>query len=64
VTELRPVLSPAGFSFERFHQTYDVFPGRKGLLFPRPWQAGPAAAEPTVVEAENWLADVRARTQR
>jgi serine/threonine-protein kinase len=64
VTELKLVLSAAGFSSDRFHQTYDVLPGGKGLLFPRPWQTGATAAAPTVVEAESWLADVRARTRR
>jgi len=64
VTGLRTVLSPAGFPTDRFHQTYDVLPGGQGLVFPRPWQTGPAAAAPTVVEAENWLADVRARRGR
>ncbi|HKT61120.1 MAG TPA: hypothetical protein VJQ46_13800, partial [Gemmatimonadales bacterium] len=64
VTELKPVLSTAGYPTDRFHQSYDVLPGGKGLVFPRPWQTGPAAAAATVVEAENWFADVRARTRR
>jgi hypothetical protein len=64
VTELKPLLSAAGFPADQFHQSYDVLPGGKGLVFPRPWGADPAAGAPTVVEAENWLADVQARTQR
>jgi dipeptidyl aminopeptidase/acylaminoacyl peptidase len=64
VTELKLVLSVAGFGSDRFHQTYDVFPGGKGLLFLRQWQTEAAVPAPTVVEAENWLADVQARTRR
>ncbi|MGN6392373.1 MAG: protein kinase domain-containing protein [Gemmatimonadales bacterium] len=64
VTRLRTVLSSAGFPSDRFHQTYDVLPGGQGVVFPRPWQTGPGAAAPTVVEVENWLADVRARTRK
>src|SRR5262249_34006894 len=64
VTGVKPVLSPAGFPTDRFHQTYDVLPGGQGLVFPRPWQTGPDAPGPTVVEAGDWLADVRARTRR
>jgi hypothetical protein len=64
VTQLKLVLSAGGFLEDRFHQTYDVLPGGKGLLFPRPLQTGPAAAAPTVVEAENWFAEVRAKTSR
>jgi Tol biopolymer transport system component len=63
VTALEPVLSGVVFP-ERFHQVYDVLPGGKGIVFPRPWGANPAAGAPTVVEAENWLADVQARTRR
>jgi len=62
-TAVKSVLNPAGFPSDRFHQTYDVLPGG-GLLFPRPWQTGSAAAAQTVVEVENWFADVRARTRR
>ena len=64
VTELEPVLSGAAFPADQFHQVYDVLPGGKGLVFPRPWGADPALGAPTVVEAENWLADVQARTRR
>jgi WD40-like Beta Propeller Repeat len=64
VTRLRTVLSPAGFPSDRFHQTYDVLPGGQRVVFPRPWQTGPGAAAAIVVEAENWLADVRAQTRR
>jgi Tol biopolymer transport system component len=64
VTELKPVLSAVRYPADRFHQQYDVLPGGKGLVFPRPWGADPAAGAPTVVEAENWLVDVQARTRR
>jgi serine/threonine-protein kinase len=64
VTELKPLLSAAGFPSDRFHQAYDVLPGARGLVFPRAWGAGPASGVPVVVEAENWLAEVRARTGR
>jgi Tol biopolymer transport system component len=64
VTELKPLLSAAGYLIEGFHQSYDVLPGGKGLVFRRPWGQDPALGTPTVVEAENWLADVRARTRR
>jgi hypothetical protein len=64
VTELKQVLRAVVFPYDRFHQVYDVLPGGNGLVFPRPWGADPAAGAPTVVEAENWLADVQARTRR
>jgi serine/threonine-protein kinase len=64
VTELKPLLSAVAFPTDRFHQSYDVLPGGKHLLFPRPWQIGQAVAAPTVVEVENWFAEVRARTRR
>jgi serine/threonine-protein kinase len=64
VTGLRTVLSAAVFPTDRFHQTYDVLPGGKGLVFPRAWGVDPAAGAPVVVEAENWMADVDARTRR
>jgi hypothetical protein len=64
VTDLKPLFSGAEFAPDRFHQSYDVFPAGKGFLFPRPRQPGQAAAAPTVVEAENWFAEVRARTKR
>jgi hypothetical protein len=64
VTELRPVLSAAEFPSDRFHQAYDVLPGGRGLVFPRIWGANPRGGAPVVVEAENWLAEVRARTGR
>jgi hypothetical protein len=64
VTALEPVLSRVVFPSDRFHQVYDVLPAGKGIVFPRPWGADPAAGAPIVVEAENWLADVQARTRR
>ena len=64
VTQLKTVLSAAGYPSDRFHQSYDVMPGGKRLVFPRPWGTDPAAGAPTVVEAENWLADVQARSRR
>jgi Tol biopolymer transport system component len=64
VTELKPVLSGVAFPIDRFHQVYDVLPGGKGLVFPRPWRVDPALGASTVVEAENWFADVQARTRR
>jgi hypothetical protein len=38
-----------------------VLPGGRGLVFMRPRQSGRLAA-PVLVRAENWFADVRART--
>jgi Tol biopolymer transport system component len=64
VTELKPLLSGVGFPTDRFHQSYDVLPAGKGLIFPRPWQIGQAVAAPTVVEVENWFAEVKALTRR
>ena len=64
VNELKSVLSGVVFPPDRFHQSYDVLPQGKGLVFPRPWGADPALGGPTIVEAENWLADLQARTRR
>jgi hypothetical protein len=64
VTGLEPVLSAVVFPADRFHQSYDVLPGGKGLVFQRSWGTDLGAGAPTVVEAENWFADVEARSQR
>jgi eukaryotic-like serine/threonine-protein kinase len=62
VTELRPLFDASAYTVDVFHQSYDVLPGGRGFVFLRPRQAGRAAAAVTVVEAENWFADVRARS--
>jgi hypothetical protein len=39
-----------------------VLPGGRGFLFLRQRQADRAAAAPLLVQAENWFAEVRARS--
>jgi hypothetical protein len=64
VAELRPLFDASGFSLDGFHQSYEVLPGGKGFVFLRPHQAGQRAIGVTLVQAEHWLDDVRARTGR
>ena len=64
ITELRPLFNAGGFYDDAFHQSYAVLPGGRGFVFLRPHQAGRTAVGETVVQAENWLDDVRARAAR
>ncbi|HET6579691.1 MAG TPA: protein kinase [Gemmatimonadales bacterium] len=62
VSELRPLFDAARFTIDIYHTSYDVLPGGRGFLFLRPRQADRAAAGPLLVQAENWFAEVRARS--
>jgi serine/threonine-protein kinase len=64
ITELRPLFNAGGFYDDAFHQSYEVLPGGRGFVLLRPHQAGRTAVGATVVQAENWLDDVRARAAR
>jgi Tol biopolymer transport system component len=64
VAELRPLFDASGFSLDGFHQSYEVLPGGRGFVFLRPHQAGQRAIGVTLVQAEHWLDDVRARAGR
>jgi Tol biopolymer transport system component/tRNA A-37 threonylcarbamoyl transferase component Bud32 len=61
VAELRPLFDAAAFALDPFHQSYNVLPGSRGFVFLRPRRSGQPGAV-AVVEAENWFADVRARS--
>ena len=61
VGELKPLFDASQYTIDPFHTSYDVMPGGRGFVFLRPRQTGRVAG-PTIVEAENWFADVRART--
>jgi hypothetical protein len=58
------VLSTSDYLDDAFHESYEVLPDGRGFLFNRPRLPAQASAAPTVVEAENWFAAVRARTKR
>jgi eukaryotic-like serine/threonine-protein kinase len=64
VAELRPLFDASGFFRDGFHQSYEVLPGGRGFVFLRPHQAGHTTPGVTLVEAEHWLDDVRARSGR
>ncbi|MEP6688922.1 MAG: protein kinase, partial [Gemmatimonadales bacterium] len=61
VTGLRPLFDAGGFSVDGFHTSYEVLPGGRGFVFLRSRQVGQTAGV-TLVQAEHWLDDVRART--
>jgi serine/threonine-protein kinase len=61
VRELRPLFDASRFTIDIFHTSYDVLPGGRGFVFLRQRSADRAAAPP-LVQAENWFADVRARS--
>jgi serine/threonine-protein kinase len=63
VTELKPLFDASGMAIDMFHTSYDVLPGGRGFVFARQ-RSDPTATQPALVEAENWFADVRARTTR
>jgi Tol biopolymer transport system component len=60
-TDLKPLFDASGYAGDPFHHSYDVLPGGRGFIFLRPRQSGRLTA-PVVVRAENWFADVRARS--
>jgi eukaryotic-like serine/threonine-protein kinase len=63
VTDLRPLFGVGDYQDDRFHQSYDLLPGGQGFLFLR--NRGPAGAGAvTVVMADNWFTEVRARAAR
>jgi eukaryotic-like serine/threonine-protein kinase len=62
--ELRPLFDARGFFRDGFHQSYEVLPGGKDFVLLRPHQAGQRAVGVTLVQAEHWLDDVRARAGR
>jgi eukaryotic-like serine/threonine-protein kinase len=64
VAELRPLFDASGFFRDGFHQSYEVLPGGRGFVFLRGHQAGHTTPGVTLVEAEHWLDDVRARAGR
>jgi serine/threonine-protein kinase len=64
VSALRPLFDAARFTIDIYHTSYDVLPGGRGFLFLRQRQADRTAAAPLLVQAENWFADVRARSAR
>jgi serine/threonine-protein kinase len=63
VTDLKSLFDASGYAVDPFHDSYEVLSGGRGFVFVRPRESGRAAA-PTVkvVVAENWFADLRART--
>jgi serine/threonine-protein kinase len=64
VTELRRLFDASLFFLDGFHQSYDVLPGGRGFVFLRPRRAARSAVGATLVQAENWLDDVRSRAAR
>ena len=64
VTGLKPLFDASAFPVDPFHQSYEVLPGGRGFVFLHQRQSGRAAAGVTVVQADNWFADVRARLAR
>jgi serine/threonine-protein kinase len=64
VTDLTPLLNTSDYLDDAFHEAFEVLPDGRGFLFNRPRLPGQALVAPTVVEAENWFAAVRARTKR
>jgi hypothetical protein len=63
VTDLKPLFDASGMAIDIFHTSYDVLPGGRGFIFARQ-RSDRTALQPAMVEAENWFADVRARTTR
>jgi serine/threonine-protein kinase len=64
VLDLKPLFSIAEYANDLVHESYEVLPGGRGFMFLRALQSAQAGAAPTVVEAENWFAEVRARSKK
>jgi eukaryotic-like serine/threonine-protein kinase len=64
VTELRRLFDASSFFLDGFHQSYEVLPGGRGFVFLRPRQATRSPVGVTLVQAEHWLDDLRARAGR
>jgi Tol biopolymer transport system component len=54
----------SGFFIDIFHTSYEVQPGGRGFVFARPRETGSRASEGSLVQAENWFTDVRAKVGR
>jgi serine/threonine-protein kinase len=63
VTDLKPLFDASALAIDVFHTSYAVLPGGRGFVFARQ-RTERTTAQPALVEAENWFADVRARTKR
>ncbi|HEX6615834.1 MAG TPA: protein kinase [Gemmatimonadales bacterium] len=63
VSELRPLFDASRFTIDIYHTSYDVLPGG-GFVFLRQRQSDRGGDRPPLVMAQDWLADVRARTAR
>jgi serine/threonine-protein kinase len=64
VTGLRPLFDAGALAVDAFHTSYEALPGGRAFVFLRSRQIGQPASGVTVVQAEHWLDDVRARTAR
>jgi serine/threonine-protein kinase len=63
ITGLKPLFDASAYTIDAFHTAYDVPPGGRSFVFLRPRQTGRGAGV-NVVMAENWFADVKARTRK
>ena len=65
VTGVRPLFQVSGYAnLLGFHQGYDVLPNGAGFLFTRTRGSTGGLEGMSVVQVENWFADLRARTRR
>jgi serine/threonine-protein kinase len=60
--EPQPLFEASRFVIDIFHTSYEVLPGGRGFIFARQRETGRPATQPALVQAENWFADVRAKT--
>ena len=64
VGESRRLFDASGFIDLGFHQSYDVTADGRFFLLIASKRAGPNGRSPTIVQAENWFADVRSRLRQ
>jgi hypothetical protein len=64
VGESHRLFDASGFIDLGFHQSYDVTADGRSFLLIAPKRAGPSGRSPTIVQAENWFADVRSRLRQ
>ncbi len=64
VPELTPLFDTSPYAIDIFHTSYEVLPDGTGFLFTRQRDVRTLGSQTGLVEAENWFAEVRARTKR
>ncbi len=61
VNDLRPLFDVSGFILDGFHQTYDISPDGRSLLFISPRDISTTPRIPALVRIDHWFRDLKAQ---